>query len=249
MRSIAHTPRAAFLTLLALSLLALPACRGRGTTADKPKTVAGSKTAPAAKSTPTKPTAITPPPTQPKQPPTRADTAAIIDGTPISRRGLDVRLAEATGAVVLEEAALDLLLDRELAAAQLTIASTAAQDERNLLVQSIIDESRVDAEQAERTITQLRYTRGLGPTRFNDLLIRNAKLRALAQARLAAAPIRSAPPASTTGESPEVIARRMKLREERVTMDTIARQLLNTANITIFDESLNWSWTSIRQSK
>lgn len=40
---------------------------------------------------------------------------------------------------------------------------------------------------------------------------------------------------------------RVELRKERVAMDEIATRLLNNARITIYDESLRWSWESRRE--
>ncbi len=42
------------------------------------------------------------------------------------------------------------------------------------------------------------------------------------------------------------LERLMRLRQERLLMDRLARQLLDSASITAFDESLNWAWKNRR---
>src|SRR6185436_2088559 len=51
--------------------------------------------------------------------------------------------------------------------------------EQQLLTQTLADEAKLTPEQAQTMIGDLRRSRGLGPVRFQDLLARNAKLRAL----------------------------------------------------------------------
>jgi hypothetical protein len=44
------------------------------------------------------------------------------------------------------------------------------------------------------------------------------------------------------------LERLVRLRQERLLMDRLARNLLAQARITVFDESLNWAWQNRRSN-
>jgi hypothetical protein len=110
------------------------------------------------------------------------DPAAIVNGVPIAGPNLAAALAEAAGAVILEEA----VLDAELATRLPDLPAGAEDAERRALVDSLAWEAGVDESQAGPMLERLRAGRGLGPTRFAALLARNARLRALVAAEAAA---------------------------------------------------------------
>ncbi len=104
---------------------------------------------------------------------------AIVAGEPVSAADLSPALAEAAGGLVLEELVLDRNLARTLAGAGITISREEIDRERALLIETIAQESGTDGNGAARSLGQIRVQRGLGPTRFEALLARNAGLRAL----------------------------------------------------------------------
>ncbi len=115
--------------------------------------------------------------------PTGAPTtrpAALVDGAGIDQASLAAAAIEAAGAVALEEAALDVLLERMLASEGLSLAEDAADGERRRLFSRIAEEAGVAEEQAGVLVDRFRAARGLGPRRFESMLRRNAALRVLA---------------------------------------------------------------------
>ncbi|MFA6045413.1 MAG: hypothetical protein WC718_10550, partial [Phycisphaerales bacterium] len=106
-------------------------------------------------------------------------TAAIIDGLRVRADQVNTYAAEAAGSVALEEAALDALLDRELASSSVTLPANASQTELQYLVAAITSDGNISSDQTGLILERLRRQRGLGPARFEGLLTRNAKLRAL----------------------------------------------------------------------
>lgn len=106
--------------------------------------------------------------------------AALVDGTPVDHETLAALALEAAGAVTFEEAALDLILARELAGDGLSLADDASAIERQRLFSRIAAEAGVAEEQAGTLVDRFRTARGLGPRRFEALLRRNAALRMLA---------------------------------------------------------------------
>ncbi len=119
--------------------------------------------------------------------PRRADTApppALIDNVPVTHEELHTRLAEAAGAVALEEIILDRALERAVAEAGVTITPELVDAERGVLLVALTQEARLTPEQAESMLEAMRRGRGLGPERFAALLRRNAQLRALVQPRV-----------------------------------------------------------------
>lgn len=113
-------------------------------------------------------------------------TAAIASGQRVNWGPLRDRLAEAAGSVVLEELALDAAIEEELARQGVAITDAMVKDEDRMLRRAIILDARMTGDQAERAVVDLRKREGLGPKRYADLLRRNAKLRALARATMAA---------------------------------------------------------------
>lgn len=108
-----------------------------------------------------------------------APPAAIVAGSPVSETDLLPALSEAAGALVLEELTLRRALEAELAGEGLSMSVAQVQAERGLLVRTVAAEARASESQAEEMIASMRRARGLGETRFEGLLWRNAALRAL----------------------------------------------------------------------
>lgn len=112
----------------------------------------------------------------------------IVNGEAVSWNDLRPSLVEAAGAVALEEAALDIALERALAEQGVRWQDLDLAAERAILVDQLADaaptgaarESRAD--RGERLLIQLRASRGLGPQRFDGYLRRNAALRRLVRA-------------------------------------------------------------------
>lgn len=281
----------------------------------------------------------------------RSRPIAVAGGERVDWDDLRAALSEAQGAIVLEEAVLDRLLARELASAGLRITSAEVDGERALLAQSMTQDAGISPTAAADVLDDLRTRRGLGPTRFDSLLRRNAALRrlvrdsvsvsnpeieaalaaryaervntriivvrtereasnlrsqlkdvpgsitvlfaqlamqhsldasaprgglldpfsledatypiALRQALQSLAPGDSITPSIALdggyaivlleGRSPSPYAKRpgdesmieqqIRLRKERIAMDQLARRLLDAAGVTVFDESLAWSWS------
>ena len=87
-------------------------------------------------------------------------------------------MAELAGATVLKDAFLDFRIEQALAERRQSIDASAIQRERALLLASLDP----DPNTAERLLDGIRLRQGLGPTRFDALLKRNAGLRALVAA-------------------------------------------------------------------
>jgi parvulin-like peptidyl-prolyl isomerase len=88
-------------------------------------------------------------------------------------------LAEAAGAVVLEEVILGRVLERECAVQSVVVAERETQFERDLLLTTLASAARASAADGEQLLREVRVSRGLGDRRFTELLRRNAMLRAL----------------------------------------------------------------------
>lgn len=116
---------------------------------------------------------------------------AMIDGEPITWNELLPGLAEFGGGGVLQEAVLDRRLAKEMADAGLVLAADALTRERDLLVRSLQQGlagvgggGAGTPDEVSAAIARLRVDRGLGDTRFAQLLRRSAMLRALVQSRV-----------------------------------------------------------------
>ena len=107
-----------------------------------------------------------------------ADTSplvALVDGDALDFARLRASLIEIAGENALKDAVLDMRLTTRLAREQLTISADAVARERALLLETLsTDESR-----AIELLGAIRLRQGLGDTRFEALLRRNAGLRAL----------------------------------------------------------------------
>lgn len=283
--------------------------------------------------------------------------AAVIDNEPVSWDELRAALGEASGGAVVEELVLDRLVRREMTDRNITLTPAEVARERELfddqLRRSVVAPDGAAGggsvgDQAPKLLAQLQRSRGLGPTRFNALLERNASLRRLvrddvlidepaitrelesrfgprvrcriivtgteseaarararlddgspglsdrfaAQARAIsldpsasrggllepisaadlsyAAAVRSALRNLPAGQLSPIIVldngfaillgegdapaqpipasarasieSELRLRQERIAMDRLAQRLMNSAQITVFDPSLGWSW-------
>ncbi len=84
-------------------------------------------------------------------------------------------MIESAGGQVLLEYTLDRGIEARLARDNITITDIELQAEQSLLMQTLAG----DPDQAQRTLNQLRTQRGLGDTRFRQLLWRNAAMRRL----------------------------------------------------------------------
>lgn len=108
-----------------------------------------------------------------------ATGVALIAGEPIGWDELTPALAEAAGGIVLEEAALERLLLRELKTRSLAIADSDVEHEKLMLVESLGRGIAMPGEQTGEIIERVRRARGLGDVRFAGLMRRNAMLRRL----------------------------------------------------------------------
>lgn len=102
-------------------------------------------------------------------------TVALADGERITLGDLESALLERAGGEVLRERALDRAVAREAARRELVVDDEAVLRERAIVMESLSE----DPDRAERLLADLRRDRGLGPTRFPQLLRRTATLRAL----------------------------------------------------------------------
>lgn len=109
----------------------------------------------------------------------RGTPRVILMNEPVDSSALEARLSEAAGAVVLGEIALDKALARRMIEAGLSVEAAQLAAETTLLRQTIAAEARVSDADAGALVEDFRRARGLGPERFNDLLLRNARLRML----------------------------------------------------------------------
>jgi len=141
----------------AAALLVMTAC---GTVSERPEPPA----TPLAERPPTVTAALERPP-------------VVWRGEVIEWRELRPLLAERAGAVVLEEALLDRQVDRLLAEQRLQLDQAAVDAERARILEALSPEPA----RAERLLRELRAVQGLGESRWQALLRRNAGLRRLVQ--------------------------------------------------------------------
>jgi parvulin-like peptidyl-prolyl isomerase len=115
-----------------------------------------------------------------KEPVTQTDPAAArIDNEHLAWSELRPLLEEAAGGMVLREVALDHAIARECAEKGVRISERDIEAEQSLLMQSVERDAAAPAADAASMMDSIRRNRGLGETRFRQLLERNAKLRAL----------------------------------------------------------------------
>lgn len=117
-----------------------------------------------------------------------ANAAFSINGRAVAWEALSDRLAEAAGAVVVEEVALDYLIETEAAERGVTITQADLDNERDWLAIAVTQGSRAPSTDPVRLITEVRQRRGLGPERFAALLRRNALLRAMVRESIEVSP-------------------------------------------------------------
>lgn len=105
----------------------------------------------------------------------------MVGGEAIGWDVLRPRLAEAAGAEVVDEVALDRLVEGECRRRNISVTPEEIDAERTLLIDTLSDTGRrnLPSDQLEQLIARLRTQRGLGPQRWAALLRRNAMLRAL----------------------------------------------------------------------
>ncbi|MSR28296.1 MAG: peptidylprolyl isomerase [Phycisphaerales bacterium] len=103
--------------------------------------------------------------------------AAIYEGTSISREDLRPRLMEMSGGQILDELILEHELAQALAAHAIVISPAAIHAEEETALEAL----SADPSRREQLLHSLRAAQGLGPTRWQALLFRNAALRALAR--------------------------------------------------------------------
>jgi hypothetical protein len=109
-----------------------------------------------------------------------ARPAALVEGRIVDWGELRPLLNEAAGSDVLAEVILDRMLARELHDAGILITAEELDAERALFYDTLSD----DPDVAARLARQVRARQGLGPTRLDRLLKRNAALRALVRDRV-----------------------------------------------------------------
>ncbi|MFG0293638.1 MAG: peptidylprolyl isomerase [Phycisphaerales bacterium JB050] len=113
-----------------------------------------------------------------------SDRFATIAGTDIPWSEAQPLLAEAAGGIILEELALEKLLQREMRQQGLTLTPSMIEREELLLRDSLATDTAPNPDQAQRLLDEIRRQRGLGPQRYQSLLRRTAMLRALVQDRV-----------------------------------------------------------------
>jgi len=101
-----------------------------------------------------------------------------VNGEPVEWDDLRGPLAEAAGAAVIEEIALERLLAAETARRGLSVGEADLARERQLLEQMLAAGSAEETDRGQ-LVSRVRQRRGLGPLRYASLLRRNAMLRAL----------------------------------------------------------------------
>lgn len=109
------------------------------------------------------------------EPSTLARPIGYLNGQPIRADQLQTSLVEIGGGQVLFEFVLDKQISDELRRRSMTVTDEQVEKEQRLLLQNL----DADSNQAQRLLNELKDRRGLGPSRYRQLLYRNAALRAL----------------------------------------------------------------------
>lgn len=177
----------------------------------------------------------------------------MINGQPITNAQLWPLLAEIAGDQTLQELTLTKLLDQLAIKNNWTITNTDLDHELVALTTTLAQSS--DSASTPKLIETIRRRRGLGPARFEALLRRNAILRK-------AIPPRNTPSVQTAIQNEIVSALklyrdqtgmdatesqqdRIKIRSalavEQRAMESLAVQLLESAEVIVMDRSIKWS--------
>lgn len=115
---------------------------------------------------------------------------ATVAGSAVNWERVKPLLAEAAGGIVLEEVALEMMLEGEMRRRGLRLTPAMVEREQLLLRESLEqDDASGSADEAQRLLDQIRRQRGLGPERYQALLRRTAMLRALVQERVRVDPV------------------------------------------------------------
>jgi hypothetical protein len=113
---------------------------------------------------------------RPKEsPPAESPLVAIVDGRTVDFAALRPALVEIAGQQALRDAVLDLRLARRLERERITLTPADIDRERALLLETLSP----DPSRAVELLGAIRLRQGLGSTRFDALLARNAGLRTL----------------------------------------------------------------------
>jgi parvulin-like peptidyl-prolyl isomerase len=108
-----------------------------------------------------------------------ARPAALVNGRAVPWSEMRPLLNEAAGAAALQEIVLNRMIHEELAARTIVITADDVAAERRRLLETLSS----DPSTAIRLLERLRAADGLGRTRFEQLMRRNAGLRALVRDR------------------------------------------------------------------
>lgn len=103
---------------------------------------------------------------------------AVIADRAVTWEMLRGALGEGYGGPALEDLALDMMLERELARAGVAVGEADVEAERRAFLEA------VGGPDAAMVLEEVRSSRGLGPVRFGAMLRRNAALRGLVQDRV-----------------------------------------------------------------
>lgn len=119
----------------------------------------------------------------PLAPPTQQATVAAVplayvNGQTVTLGMIQPALLELAGGQVLGEAVVDAMLAQRLSQAGLTLTPQAIETEKALLVETLEPQNE---DEATLLLREIRRRRGLGDTRFLNLLRRNAMMRLLVQ--------------------------------------------------------------------
>lgn len=109
------------------------------------------------------------------QPVATTSLVAMVDGQPVDFASIRPALVEVSGNAVLLDQVVDTRLSARLRSAGVVIDAAAIERERNALLEALA----ADPGRAADLLESIRRRQGLGPTRFESLLRRNAGLRAL----------------------------------------------------------------------
>lgn len=109
---------------------------------------------------------------------------AYINGKPLYSSTIQTALYEAAGSEVLSEQILAMLLRERLRQRGIQISSSMLENERRIMLTALSP----DPDEAARLWQEIRQRRGLGKRRIDEMLWRNAALRALVQPEIQVTP-------------------------------------------------------------